>query len=263
MSHLSKTTSCKTILAAISRTFKPTSSSWMNEAIEDIGWGIQAIGYHAGFVKKQTPPPYLTVANHRAKIPCDVERIRVVEKLTLSNQTSHVLNPDGTTPSPEELIVNGCTYIGVKLPLGSDETGYGLAEDNPRTTKITPVRDYYNLNSDFIITRFETGLIKLHYDGFDVDKEGLPRVIDDADYKMALQWYCVQNMILKGYRHPEVSYKDAFNFWELYRLRAENACKVQSIDAAERFTASWVRFAGNSQFSGNFFMHSEQSEQTR
>lgn len=259
MSHINKTVSCKSILAAISRTFKPTSSSWMNEAIEDIGWGIQAIGYHAGFEKKQTAPPYLAVRNNRAKIPCDVERIRSVEYLTLDTATENILNDDGTTPDPSTY-VEGCTYKGTKLRLGSDESIYGMDDANPRTSQGTPFTNYYSLNSDYVITGFETGLLKLHYIAFATDKDGLPLVVDDFDYKTALQWYCFGNMILKGHKHPELSYLQVNQLFEVHRLRAENACKMPSIDAAEKFAASWNRFAGASEFNSNFFMHLEQPE---
>lgn len=261
MENINKLVSCNTILSAIDRTFKPTSSSWMNEAIEDIGWAIQAIGYHMGFVKKQTEPPYLIVANNRAKIPCDVERIIAVEQL-LPRQDSHnhVLNPDGTTPSPQPFN-NLPPYEGIRLRLGSDISGYGIAEDNPRTTKAKPSSSYYNINTDFIIVPFSDGLLKLHYIGFAVDKKGLPMVIDDADYKLALQWYCVQNMILKGHKHPEVSFRDAFQMWEMYRLRAENAGKVQSLDSAERFRATWNRYNSGINLTQSFDMHFESPEQ--
>lgn len=257
MAYVNNFTSSKEIIAKIARTFKPNGSSWITEAIEDMGWAIQAIGYHAGFEKKSTSAPYLSVQHNRVKIPCDVERIIAVEMLTPSNRHDNRLNPDGSTPYPLSQYDDTCSYTGTRLPLGSDLTGYGLSQDNPRTTEVTPGSPYYNLNSDYVVTSFSEGLIKLHYIGFALDKDGLPRILNDADYKMALEWYCFANMILKGYKHPELSYKDAWNMWDMYRLRAENAPKGYSLDGADRFKAGWGRVS-TGVTNQEFFMNFEQ-----
>jgi hypothetical protein len=261
MSHINKITSCRTILAKIARTFKPSGSSWRREAIEDIGWAIQGIGYHCGFEHKSTEPPYIVVKNNRGKIPCDVERIKHVEQLLPDNSNDNILNPDGTTPTEEE-IVNTCKYKGVKMRKAHDTSMYGVSEANPRTTEVVSAVPYYSLNGDYVITEFSDGLIKLHYVGFHVDKDGFPMVLDDFDYKTAIEWYCFQNMILKGYKHPELSFKDAFQMWEMYRLRAENAPKVPSLDAAESFKWGWNRFINGYEFGRDFYMNLEQPEFT-
>lgn len=258
MAYAGKFVSSKKIIAKIARTFKPTGSSWINDAIEDMGWAIPAIGYHAGFEKKQTEPPYLKVQHNRVKIPCDVERVIAVEQLLPDYSQMNVLNPDGTTPAIN--YDDTCTYKGVRLPLGSDLTGYGIAQDNERTTSITPGADYYNINSDYIVTSFTDGLIKLHYIGYAIDKDNFPKIVDDPDYSMALEWYLFAQMLLKGYNHPKIDFKQAFEFWEMYRLRAENAMKVQTLDSAERFRNTWNRFATGNQYAGDFFMNSEQPQ---
>ncbi|MFN7465260.1 MAG: hypothetical protein ACK53T_01365 [Planctomycetota bacterium] len=259
MPHIHKLTSVSTILNKVQRTFRPPDSSWIGDAIEDIGLAIQAIGYHAGFEHKQTEPPYIKVTNNRAKVPCHVERIKVIEQLLPDAFSErNLLNPDGTTPFPQVEYNPDCTYRGVKMFLGSDQTGYGFAEDNPRTTGISPGAPYYNLDGDYIYTSFTEGLIKLHYVGFALDKNGYPRILDDADYKMAVEWYVVYNMLLKGFKHPDLSWKDAYQMWETYRLRAENAPKMPSIDAAERFRNTWSRFAIGNEWGQEFFMNLEQ-----
>jgi hypothetical protein len=262
MAYTGKFISSKEVIAKLARTFRPTGSSWINEAIEDIGWAMQAIGHHGGFENKQTEPPYLSVQHNRAKIPCDVERIIAVEQLFPTEYPAgNILNPDGTTPYPQPSVYDDtCNYRGIRMRLGTDLTGYGLAQDNPRTTDVQPDAPYYNLNSDYVITSFTEGLIKLHYIGFSIDKDGYPKIIDDADYKMALEWYLFSNMLLKGYKHHEIDYKTAFQMWEMYRLRAENIIKLNSLDSAERFRSTWTRFATGSHYADDFFMNSEQPQ---
>ncbi len=262
MAYAGKFVSSKKIIAKIGRTFRPTGSSWINDAIEDMGWAIPAIGYHAGFENKQSEPPYLTVQHNRVKIPCCVERIIAVEQLIPDASSTNILNPDGTTPYPQASTTynSQCTYRGVRLPLGSDLTGYGLAQDNGRTTHVRPSADYYNLNSDFVVTSFTNGLIKLHYIAYAVDKDNFPKIVDDPDYSMALEWYLFAQMILRGYKHPEIGFKQAFELWEMYRLRAENAVKMPSLDSAERFRNTWNRFATGNEYAADFFMNGEQSQ---
>ena len=256
MAYAGKFTSCKVVIARIARTFRPVGSSWINEAIEDLGWAIPAIGYHGGFEEMQTPPPYLKVAHNRVLIPCNVERIKAVEQLLPKDNSKNILNPDGSTPTPIE--TDSCDFAGVRMRLGSDLTGLGIAKDNPRTTDISSASPYYNINSDYIITSFTDGLIKLHFIGYALDQDSYPRIIDDPDYKMALEWYLVQSMMLKGYKHSEVSFKEAFAMWEMYRLRAENAIKGQTLDSAERFRSTWCRFALGNEYYNDFDMHLEQ-----
>jgi hypothetical protein len=235
MNYINKLTSCREVIFMIERTLKPQGSSWIAEAMEDIGWAIQGIGYHAGFEHKSTDIPYITVANNRAKIPADVERIEEVELLLPSKDSYNLLNPDGTTPLPSTYEA-GTNYKGVPLLEGSDTTSYGVSPNSPRTTGVTPRQPYYNLNGDYIQTSFTDGLIKLHYIGFFTDNDGLPKIIDDFDYKTACQWYCIQNMLLKGYSNPNISFKDAFQMWDTYRLRAENAVTVPTLVVATKLS---------------------------
>lgn len=252
-------TSCREVLAMIERTLKPQGAGWRGDAIEDIGWAIQGIGYHAGFIKKSTDIPYLTVANNRVKIPSDVERIEYIEVLLPSNDSKNLLNVDGTTPFPSTFSAN-TNYKGIMLLEGSDATSYGVSENSPRTTGVKPRVMSYVINGEYIITSFTDGLIKLHYYGFATDNDGFPQIIDDFDYKTACMWYCIQNMLMKGYTvsNQRLSFKDAFQMWEMYRLRAENAVKVLSLSASERFKNSWVRYTSNTRSSSEFFMNNEQ-----
>jgi len=292
MSNITKLVSCYEVINKVQRTFKPQGSSWIKESIEDIGWAIQAIGYHAGFEKRSTQFPYLVVQNNRAKIPCDVERIIAIEQILPKSTFRNILNADGTTPievllqnqllnfdpsqvvdtddndAEERAIINAIDLQNLKVPSncfqslrmrkGSDITNAGQLTD-PRTTLVQPNESYYDLNSDYVITSFSTGLIKLHYVGFAIDDKNYPKVIDDADYKMCIEWYLCTQLLYKGYKNAAgIDYKYAFEMYEMYRLRAENACKVMSLDSAETFRNSWSRYVQGSEISGDFFMNNEQ-----
>jgi hypothetical protein len=263
MSQHLKTISSQHVVSKISRTFKPPDSTWIEDCIEDIGWAIQAIGYHAGFIKKSTPPPYITVANHRGKIPCDVERVMFVESLKVDSSAQNTLNPDGTTPYPQtDDEVCPPVYKGVKMLLSSDRSMPAIDEETPRTTNMNTSALYnsYWINGDYIVTGFESGLIKIHGIHFNIDKKGAPNIVDDFDYKSCCEFYCIAQMIFRGFKHPELSYRDAFAMFEMYRLRAENACKVMGLDSAERFDKSINRYIRSVDFGANFYAGLEQQE---
>ena len=213
MSQHLKTISSQHIVSKISRTFRPPESDWIEDCIEDIGWAIQAIGYHAGFEMRSTEYPYITVAHHRAKIPCDVERVMFVEWLREDVTHSHELNPDGTTPPPTPPEEN-CPprYIGAKMQMSSDRSLAVVGESSPRTTAMNTTYNQgnsYYINGDYIITGFEAGLIKIHGVHFIIDKDGSPCVIDDFDYKECCVFYCISRMIFRGFKHPEPSLYDS------------------------------------------------------
>lgn len=257
MSHINKTVSFKAILAKIARTFKPPDSSWIRESVEDIGWAIQAIGYHTNFIDKETEYPYIKMNNNRAIIPCDVERIKHVEYLFPVNVNGHILNPDGTTPfpQPDPNVICHPNYRGVRLREGSSTINPGNS-----TTQAKPGAPFYKINGSYIATSFQEGLIKLHYVGFNTDKDGLPLIIDDFDYKSCIEFYVVSQMILKGFKHPVMDYSTAFTQYETYRLRAENAVKALGLDSAERLQASFARYASGINFGQDFYMGLEQPE---
>lgn len=259
-----RTTSCQTIVSKIARTFKPPDSSWIVDCIEDIGWAIQAIGYHTSFVKKSTDPPYIKVKNHRGLIPCDVDRILLVESLTKVGYTYNGLNPDGTNATPPDDEDESCAkYEGIQLTLSSDISLSSIGETSPRTTKMntTNLNNTYDIVGGYVITGFESGLIKLHYVGFNIDKEGYPLVIDDYEYKSALEYYCIGQMIHRGFRPLSgITYGDAEGKFERHRYRAENICKMMGIDEARRFGASLTRYAQGANFGANFYAGLEQQE---
>ena len=265
MTYISKTVSCKSIIAKVFRTLRPVDSDWVNSAIEDMGWAIQAIGYHTNFVDKETAAnDPVEIVGHRALIPCDIERIKYVKRYILDTETINILNPDGTTPQNIVDINNDCSNLKtIRLRLGSDDTGYALSVDNYRTTKIQPGDvNYYQINGNYIVTGFETGKIQIGYKGFNIDEGGLPLIVDAFHYKEAVFWYIVKNMLLRGYRNPELTYALADANFKLEVVQAQNEVKMPSIDGLERFAAGWLRYSQGREFYKNFFMNMEQPELT-
>lgn len=260
-----KTVSSKQLIAKVIRDFGIKDNDWVADAIEWIGEGAAAIGVFAGMKKKSTgnegTDTAITVANHRAELPCDLESLIAVE------------------------------YLGQRLPYGADHTVYGLVCDD-RTTDMYPASglntgellpglqesltsvqvynldsntnkiagEYYVINPNYIITSFESGHIKLHYNAFPVDDEGFPEVPDDYAYHTALSWYILKMILARGFEHPVFRYQDAETRWFDYRQLAANNAKYPSIDKMERFKNQWMRLIPNPMAWHDFYMSTEQQE---
>lgn len=256
--------SSKAIISRIYRDYKPTIPGWEGDAIEWIGDAMEGIGQSAGLIKKSTGNEgcvdALTIENYRAKLPCDLVNLQAVE------------------------------YNGRKLPFGSDLTGYGLPTSTRSTniyttngnTVITDlseglsestgrvidnaigpeevVSDYYLINPNYIITSFETGHIKLHYEAYPIDDEGFPMIPNHRYHKEAAEWLVVRNLIRRGYTNPVIDFDKAHNFWCEYKRLAQNRAAFPSIDQVDRFKNMWVRLVPNVVLPSDFFAGGETSE---
>lgn len=259
-----KLVSAKSIIARVYRDYKPSIPGWEASAIEWIGDAMEGIGQSAGLIKKSTENEgcagAITVENYRAKLPCDLVNLQAVE------------------------------YNGRKLPKGTDLTGYGLPTASRTTdiyttngnTVITDleeglsestgrvidnaigpeqvVSDYYLINPDYIITSFEEGHIKLHYEAYPTDDEGFPMIPDHRYHKEAAEWLVVRNLLRLGYTNPVIDFDKAHNFWCEYKQLARNKSAYPSIDQMETFKNMWVRLAPNVILPNDFFAGGETSE---
>ena len=259
-----KLVSAKSIIARVYRDYKPTIPGWEADAIEWIGDAMEGIGQSAGLVKKSTANEgcegAIEIENYRCKLPCDLVNLQAVE------------------------------YNGRRLPHGSDITGYGLP-DATRTTDIYTansttvitslesglsestgrvidsaigpedvVADYYLINPNFIITSFQTGHVKLHYEAYPVDDDGFPMIPDHRYHKEAAEWLVVRNLLRLGYTNPVIDFNTAHNFWCEYKRLAQNKSAFPSIDQMDRFKNMWVRLMPNITLPTDFFAGGETSE---
>lgn len=258
MTHIIKKVSAGEILNKVRKSFNPNDSSWIPDIIEDIGWAIQAIGYHTGFETRSTEKDDpLFVYDHRAKIPLCVERILFVEVFNDS------LNGDVVFITPEGRLDTTVTTeykyrTTKKLPLGTDKTLKGISKEAPRTTTIQPNGDYYDLaENGYIVTSFPKGELKIHYKAFAIDKEGLPLIIDDFSYKTCIYWYCVMSMLMSGYKHTEINYAIAERNFDTYLGKAQNAVKVPTTDAMESLINMFQRTNLGQGFDKEYLMNME------
>jgi hypothetical protein len=275
--NIHKSISSYAMIDKIYRDFKPQNSSFVADAIEWIGEAIQGIGYHAGLTTKIAK---VTIADHKGLYPCDLERLIAIKyknfRLPLGSDDSgygivDLQTLNNTQPDEEDIIkLNTLTaqYEGLlavleATPITESETRLNLQNQLDEVSKsinslnmsmyvysaypYQSGNDYYNTNDDYIQTSFQEGTVYAVYKAFLTDCKGFPKILDDYNYKEAIKWKIISNLILSGYKHPDnvVNYQFADNKWEEFRGIAENEVKVQTVDGQERFTRGISRLKSN------------------
>lgn len=203
--------SSKAVIRKIYRDLKPNYDSWVDDAYEWIGEAMELIGTTAGFVTKEAVP--LTVKDFRAPVPCDFyEQVKITyrgEKLN-KIESENVGNPDSPVEFRDQHYYPGPGY--------------------------KPDMGYYR----FTFESAEPGEVKLWFKAFLTDSEGLPMVPNTIEYKQALFFYCLRQMILQGYVHKDFNYDKADAFWDHYCTVAANDERFPSVDDAERMMRWWT-----------------------
>lgn len=282
------------ILQEVLRDFKIQHGNFIPDAKEWIKAATEGIGYHANLITKNTPIcETLTVKNHILCYPCDLHALLGVSyngcRLRLGADISM-----GMLVSDEELQPNQQLNFSEQLDLTKKITLYDtqvsdLANFTPGTAdydaQIARIEDtlgdiklivdnmgiqrmgtgilnghYYVCCNGYIWTSFKEGNIRLLYVAFDIDEEGMLRVVDTYKYRNAIKWFIMTMLIQQGYKHHTFSYQDCDTKWEIFREQASNEMKRHSLDARERHANYLSRVRINRDAYGDFFTNYEQPD---
>ena len=261
-----KTISSQAIIQKIFRDLKPADTSWTTDAIEWIGEALDFIGFHAGFEKRVKE---LEVSSFRAEVPCDLYQLMAVEYEGLplvygtdltaydKNRTTS-MSPESSQPAHTSARFETTTGVTQNSPTGESTFRQTRTTKNQRNGS-----EYYVINPNYIVTSFEEGTIKLHYDGYPLDDCGYPMVPDNIYYKQALEWYIIRQMLMGGYKNENFNWQIADQKWGHYCVAAQNDAAYPSIDKMESFKNMWVRLVPNINAHSDFFMGNQTQEQLR
>lgn len=198
-----KTVSSDVIIAKIFRDFKPSNSAWIVDALEWIGEGLEIMGSYTSLELKAIP---VHIHEYKGKLPCALEQLEVIE------------------------------YHGHRLPY----TNASRILKNHNTNLPFHKVEYCTLNPNYINTSFEHGEVIVHCLVLPVDCNGLPMIPDNVKAKIALGWYCMAMMLLRGFKHQTITYKDAWEKWEKTYPQAQNSMNFPDLERYERFKKTWV-----------------------
>ncbi len=250
--------SAKVVLGRFATRFRLQSSDWIGNAAMWMFDGIEALGSHAQLEKHSSIEQ---VIGHRASMPCDLVSFRAIEykghnlpysgDLTMYNQ---YCLPRSTSMRP-----NDDSYVEEIIP-GLSQSTQKLIDGIALRPENKPTGVYFGLNPGYIITSFESGEIKLHYDRYPSDEDGWPMVPDNYQSKEALMWYMMYCILLGGVEHPTVNLQMAETNWERFLTKARNYNAMPDIQRTEMMRRAWVRMIPPFHAADDFFMGLEDTE---
>ena len=160
-------------------------------------------------------------------IGTNLPMVKKTKTLSVSNRRAHL---------PQDFLdIVGISIGNSVIPISGNLTEDGCAD----------LGEGYSLNPGYVICPLTKGEIKLHYVAIPVDDAGLPLIMNQQDYIYAIRWKVISELILGGYEHKIITWREADERWELYAGRAANASKMPSRDEMIRFGNGWTRLFGN------------------
>lgn len=246
-------TSVKEIIARVIRNsgYK-VPSTYLDDMLEWIPEGMDQLETKHTLVTKSTPSKdkvgSIVTQNHVAKLPCGLVEILAVEndqglRLYTGSDTTDVTNQstryhNGTINSED--LGGRVTSFQVDPSLHNSLLGTELAntpapsvpfkgEDIVRDDDLQ-TEDYYKIQLDTIQTSQESMFIKIHYLSLPVDAEGYPLVVNNENYKSALYWYVMKQLIGAGFEHKVFNYQYCDDQFEKFGARALAEIKMPNED---------------------------------
>lgn len=276
----------RVVLDKVKSTFNISHSNWVNFAVEEIGYGIQLIGYHTGFKEVAIDK---CVINHVAQYPSHMigfkhieyqgRRLPLVEDKSMAKLARDVEDKKKKSYTVDfELAEELEKLIQAYNLLIEYELNNNVVKEEEKTELLNKIQKIslelnlskeeldvnqhhgYYVNDDTIITTFSNGDIILYGTIIATDKEGYPMIRNEANYIEALFWWVTSKLMLQGYKNPNLGYGDALNLWNDYKHKASNNAKM-SADKMENFKNMWTRYVHKTSFADNFMKGAERQSQ--
>ena len=217
-----------TIVSDLYRDLGLNYSDWENDALEWIGRAVKRINSNKVLHKGVTDEK---VVDFRWKLDSCIEDIRYIEykrtRLVKGTSSAHYIGKNKTKTDMQNGEVNSPFYVE---------------------------------NFDYLNFSFETGDIKIHADYFPVDDKGYPLIVDVEEFRDYLNYYIIEKLLLKGYKHPDpqmtYSNMEAKNR-QIYLPKAKNAMRRVSPADMERLMPLFIEFRPNLYSADNLFINNE------
>lgn len=215
---------------------------WIPEAMDAMNTEMQ---YSPDFVDVE-------IKFHKGKLPCGLVSIDAVEyngmRLAYGNSVKNI-QTGHTPPEPAGISAFISLPAKTKLPDGN----YTYTTDFVSVMNLPVCTNaYYQIEMDRILTSFENGCARIHFQKTPTDKSGLPMIPDNQNYKEAIYWYVRGKMIEAGF-NDKFKWETCNAKFEFHAGRAVTEIDYPSPDQMEMRINSLVRFIPPSGYFENFF----------
>lgn len=178
---------------------------WVEDAIAIMGIPNYYVNRHS----------IAKVTDHRAPVPCGIE---VLHGIWTTDSGCEATEPKQL----KRLFIRNVPIIGTLIKGEQSGIGYGT------------------INGGYIHTSYEEGYIYVAYKGLPLDCDGFPLVPKDPKVNEALQYYFMYRLALRGYKHPVVDFKTAYQLWEKTYPAASNSINWMDLQDYQEFTEMWT-----------------------
>lgn len=159
----------------------------------------------------------------------------------------------GRVPYPcEGAAIRAIEIEGRRIPLRVGvPTGYGERDC---------LWGSYYITAGHIECPVKIGKVTIHYRRYPTDKKGFPLVIDEYNYKKAIEWHIMKDMMAAGFKHHTFDYRYCDNEWEKFSSQAVNIIKMPNREEMEVLGRMWTTLINTHDYYDNFGDGAEQRE---
>lgn len=213
------------------------------DAVAWIGEALELIGESPMFIDKQTDgnfdlghEPVVEIKNGRAKIPCDLVRLKAVKDYETGRTL--IASFDHFMPTFEK---DKCD-CGTKTNEHHKDCSMLRPKQQPEYQKT------YRLDNNFMFFNFEKGHVILSYIGLALDENGFPKIPDDVSFMSACKYHVAYKYAMKLWIQNKINgqvYKDLEQNRDFYIGQAAMRAILPSEDELEAIRKMWVRLIPN------------------
>jgi len=217
--------SAKHLIWRVGRTFNIQNSDWITDSYEFIYNGLRELNIYQSLEPCHIPT---TVTDYRFSLPCDLR------------------------------ILQGVTYNGARLKMLKSINKYYIKD-----LEKYPVSEHtmQSIPNGTIEVSFETGEVVVHYlklpSEYDTELEVDVPLVPDNEYVLdALSWYLLYHILLRGYKHPSITWEQALEMWENKKWSARNRSTSLNPEEREYHRLVWSSMLINKDaWSNSFYRH--------
>lgn len=191
---------------------------------------------------------------HKGRLPCGLIYIDAVEhggrRLNHGNSVKNIRTGHRTDPSPA--IPEAFTSVITKIPVPDGNFLWSSTLVQVNQLPLHP-HAYYQLEMDYILTSFEHGRVRIHYQTTPHDERGLPLIPDNQAFKECVYYYVRSKMIGAGYTDKVFKEETCYDRYQMFLERASCEIDFPSPDMMQERVNTFARFIPPENYYNGYF----------
>jgi hypothetical protein len=248
--------SMKSVIGRVIRNTRLQDTSYIADMHD---WLYEAMGMLETRQSTSGKAEDITISFHKGKLPCGLRWLDAVEyngcRLHLGNSVRPV-SREVVLSQPTDGLSVFATQIDKIVPVENHLLWSStLAQVNRKPLSTS---NFYEVEMGYISTSMCDAVVTVYFRAVPTDKDGLPLIPDNENYKQALYFYARAQLIGSGYPDKVFSYEQCEQRFEHYGARALGEISYPSPDEMENIKNTLVRFIPPPNYWENFFRAGEE-----